>query len=96
VKAFAIPFEVLAAVCGRITKEASPIRIARLKTNCGQAKSMQKALKALTKGADTKGADKKALTKGADRRTKGAEKALTDGKGADRRTEKALTDGKRR
>jgi hypothetical protein len=31
---------VLAAVCGRITKEASPITIARLKTNCGQAKSM--------------------------------------------------------
>ena len=35
-----MPFEVLAAVCGRITKEASPIRIVRLKTNCGQAKSM--------------------------------------------------------
>jgi hypothetical protein len=29
-----MPFEVLAAGCGRITKEASPITIVRLKINC--------------------------------------------------------------
>ncbi len=35
-----MPFEVLAAVCRRITKEASPIRIVRLKTSWGQARSV--------------------------------------------------------